>query len=98
MVELRMDARIRGRLDASDVLQESYLDVAHDIEAYLKDPKLRLMLWLRLHVGRRLTTVHRQHLGTRMRDAGMDDRQLRCRDDRSRTNRLVRRRAGDRGS
>jgi RNA polymerase sigma-70 factor (ECF subfamily) len=27
---------------------------------------------LRLHVGRRLTTLHRQHLGTKMRDAGWE--------------------------
>jgi len=72
MVELRMDARLRGRLDASDVLQESYLDMARDLDAYLKDPKLKPMLWLRLHVGRKLTTLHRQHLGAKMRDAGME--------------------------
>jgi RNA polymerase sigma-70 factor, ECF subfamily len=72
MVELRMDARVRGRLDASDVLQEAFLDVAGDLEAYLADAKLPLLLWLRLHVGRRLTTLHRHHLGTKMRDAGLE--------------------------
>jgi len=69
MVELRIDARLRARLDASDVLQEAFLDVARDLDAYLADPKLPPLLWLRLHVGRRLTTLHRQHLGTKMRDA-----------------------------
>jgi RNA polymerase sigma-70 factor (ECF subfamily) len=72
MVELRIDPRVRARLDASDVLQEAFLDVAHDLDAYLADPKLPPLLWLRLHVGRRLTTLHRQHLGTKMRDAGME--------------------------
>jgi len=72
MVELRIDARVRARLDASDVLQEAFLDVARDLDAYLVDPKLPPLLWLRLHVGRRLTTLHRQHLGTKMRDAGME--------------------------
>jgi RNA polymerase sigma-70 factor, ECF subfamily len=72
MVELRIDARVRARLDASDVLQEAFLDVAHDLDAYLADPKLPPLLWLRLHVGRRLTTLHRQHLGTKMRDAGLE--------------------------
>ena len=72
MVELRIDAHVRARLDASDVLQEAFLDVAHDLEAYLADPKLPPLLWMRLHVGRRLTTLHRQHLGTKMRDAGME--------------------------
>jgi RNA polymerase sigma-70 factor (ECF subfamily) len=72
MVELRLDPRLRARLDASDVVQDAYLDVARDLEAYLADPKLPPLLWLRLHVGRRLTTLHRQHLGTRMRDAGLE--------------------------
>jgi RNA polymerase sigma-70 factor (ECF subfamily) len=72
MVELRIDPRVRSRLDASDVLQEAFLDVAHDLDAYLADPKLPPLLWLRLHVGRRLTTLHRQHLGTKMREAGLE--------------------------
>ncbi|MFI5458553.1 MAG: hypothetical protein ACHRXM_24230 [Isosphaerales bacterium] len=53
-------------------LKEAFLDVARDLDAYLADPKLPPLLWLRLHVGRRLTTLHRQHLGTKMRDAGME--------------------------
>ncbi len=72
MVELRIDARVRARLDASDVLQEAFLDVARDLDAYLADPKLPPLLWMRLHVGRRLTSLHRRHLGTHMRDAGME--------------------------
>src|SRR5262245_25753384 len=72
MVELRLDPRLRGRLDASDVVQEAFLDVDRDLDAYLADPKLPPLLWLRLHVGRRLTTLHRQHLGTRMRDARLE--------------------------
>ncbi len=72
MVELRIDPRLRARIDASDVLQEAFIDVARDLDAYLADPKLPPLLWLRLHVGRRLTTLYRQHLGTQMRDAGVE--------------------------
>jgi RNA polymerase sigma-70 factor (ECF subfamily) len=72
MVALRMDPRLRSRLDIGDVLQEAYLEVARDLDAYLADPKLPPYLWLRLRVGRRLTILHRQHLGTRMRDAGRE--------------------------
>src|SRR6516164_1414491 len=72
MVELRLDARLRARLDASDVVQEAFLDVARDLDAYLAEPKLPPLLWLRLHVGRRLTTLHRRHLGTSMRDVGQE--------------------------
>ena len=70
MVELRLDARLRARLDASDVVQEAFIDVSRDLHAYLADPKLPPLLWLRLHVGRRSTTLHRQRLGTRTRYAG----------------------------
>src|SRR5947199_9168250 len=69
MVEMRLDWRVQGRLDASDVLQEAFVEVAERVEEYFRDPKLPLFLWLRLVVGQRLGTLHRQHLGTHMRDA-----------------------------
>jgi RNA polymerase sigma-70 factor (ECF subfamily) len=72
MVELRLDRRLLARIDASDVIQDAYLQVAQRLEEYLKDPKLPLFLWLRLVVGERLTTLHRHHLGTHMRDAGLE--------------------------
>ena len=40
MVELRLDPRLRARPDASDVVQEAFLDVARDLDAYLADPRL----------------------------------------------------------
>jgi len=72
MVELRIDARVRSRLDAADILQEAFLDLSHDLPAYLAGPELRPFLWMRLHVSRRLAIAHRQHLGTRMRDASLE--------------------------
>jgi RNA polymerase sigma-70 factor (ECF subfamily) len=72
MVELRMDARLHGRIDASDVLQDGFLDVAKRVENYLSDPRLPVFLWLRLVVSDRLAMVHRHHLGTRMRDASQE--------------------------
>jgi RNA polymerase sigma-70 factor (ECF subfamily) len=38
MVELRLDPRLRARLDASDVVQDAYIDVARDLDSYLADP------------------------------------------------------------
>lgn len=72
MVELRMDARLRSRLDASDVLQEAYLSLSRDLDAYTADPAVPPWLWLRIHVGRTLTDLHRRHLGAQRRDAGME--------------------------
>jgi RNA polymerase sigma-70 factor, ECF subfamily len=72
MVKLRMDRRLQGRLDASDVLQEAYLDVARRAGEYRTDPKMPVFLWLRLITGQRLMALHRKHLGAQMRDAAQE--------------------------
>src|SRR5213079_1060458 len=72
MVELRLDRRLQTRIDASDVIQDAYVEVATRLEEYLRDPRLPLFLWLRLVVGERLLKLHRHHLGAQMRDAGRE--------------------------
>ena len=72
MVELRLDRRLQARLDPSDVIQDACLEVAQRLEDYLKEPNLPLFLWLRLVVGEQLINLHRHHLGTQMRDAGLE--------------------------
>jgi RNA polymerase sigma-70 factor (ECF subfamily) len=72
MVEMRLDARLHARLDASDVVQDAYVDVVERLDDYLRDPKLPFFLWLRLVVGERLMKLHRHHLGAQMRDAGRE--------------------------
>jgi RNA polymerase sigma-70 factor (ECF subfamily) len=72
MVEVRLDRRLQARLDASDVIQEAYLLISQRLDAYLRDPKLPLFLWLRLVVGEQIINTHRHHLGTLMRDADME--------------------------
>jgi RNA polymerase sigma-70 factor (ECF subfamily) len=72
MVEMRMDWRLQARLDASDVIQDAFLEAVTRLDEYLRDPSLPLFLWLRLMVGERLIRLHRRHLGTRMRDAGRE--------------------------
>jgi RNA polymerase sigma-70 factor, ECF subfamily len=72
MVEMRLDTRLQARLDASDVVQEAYVEVVERLEEYLRDPKFPFFLWLRLVVGERLMKLHRHHLGTQMRDAGRE--------------------------
>jgi RNA polymerase sigma-70 factor (ECF subfamily) len=72
MVELRLDTRLQARLDASDVIQEAYVEVVERLGGYLRDPQLPPFLWLRLIVGERLMKLHRHHLGTQMRDVGRE--------------------------
>jgi RNA polymerase sigma-70 factor (ECF subfamily) len=73
MVELRLDPRLQGRLDASDVIQEAYLTASAQLAGYLEQPNIPFALWLRLVTGQKLMALHRHHLGTKARDA---DRQI----------------------
>ena len=72
MVALRLDRRLRGRVDASDVLQEAYLDLARRAPEFLARPTMPFFLWLRLLTGQRLLAIHRRHFKAKMRDAGQE--------------------------
>src|SRR5262245_44242413 len=72
MVRLRLDRRMAGRVDASDVLQDAYLDVARRFPEYAAAPSVPFYLWLRALTGQRLVDLHRHHLGAQMRDAGQE--------------------------
>jgi RNA polymerase sigma-70 factor (ECF subfamily) len=72
MVRLRMDLRLQGRIDPSDVLQEAYLDYARRLAEWAGRPTLPFFLWLRLLTGQKLVDLHRRRLGAQMRDAGQE--------------------------
>jgi RNA polymerase sigma-70 factor (ECF subfamily) len=72
MVRLRLDRRLQGRVDPSDVLQEAQLEIHRRAAEYAADPRVPPFLWLRLITGQRLMAVHRHHLGARMRSAGQE--------------------------
>ena len=69
MIELRMDPRLRGRVDASDVLQEAYLEISSRLDDYLRDPSMPFQLWIRFITGQKLIGLYRYHIGTQKRDA-----------------------------
>lgn len=72
MVRLRLNPRLRGRVDESDVLQESFLEISKHLPEYLQDPKLPFSLWLRHMAGLKLAEVHRRHFHTQARDIGRE--------------------------
>jgi RNA polymerase sigma-70 factor, ECF subfamily len=72
MVALRLDQRLRGRIDPSDVLQEAFLQAALALPDYLARPELPVFLWLRWLTGMTLQLMHRRHLGVQRRDAGRE--------------------------
>jgi RNA polymerase sigma-70 factor (ECF subfamily) len=74
MVALRMDRRLQGRFDPSDVIQDAHIEAMARLPEYLRESNLPFFLWLRLIVGQRLTLLHRRHLGAQARDAGREVR------------------------
>ena len=72
MVRLRLDRRLQGRVDPSDVLQEAQLEITRRAAEYAADPRVPPFLWLRLITGQRLTALHRRHVGAQMRSAGQE--------------------------
>src|SRR6266571_8939792 len=69
MVHLRLSRRLQGRVDDSDVVQESYLEASRRLQEYVAAPGLPFYLWLRHLTGLKLAEVHRRHLGTQLRSA-----------------------------
>src|SRR5580693_238533 len=72
MVRLRLDRRLSGRVDASDVIQEAYVEVHKRFGEWVEKQELPFFLWLRLVTGQKLTDCHRHHLGAQMRDADQE--------------------------
>ena len=72
MVRVRLDGRLQGRIDPSDVLQDAYLDLSARLPEFARDRPMPTYLWLRLVTGQRLAQEHRRHLGSAMRDAGRE--------------------------
>lgn len=69
LVELRIDRRIQARVDASDVVQEAFIDAARRYESYQPDSSMAPYLWLRFLTLQQLLLAHRKHLGVKARSA-----------------------------
>lgn len=72
VIAIRLDARLAGRLDPSDVVQEVFVDAVGLLPMYVRDRKFAFALWLRFLAADRLIRLHRHHLGTRKRDAARE--------------------------
>jgi RNA polymerase sigma-70 factor (ECF subfamily) len=68
MVALRLDRRLQGRLDPSDVIQEAYIEATAGLAEYAARAEMPFFLWLRWLTGMKLNTLHRKHLGCQARD------------------------------
>jgi len=64
----RLDPRLRGRIDAADVIQEAFIAATARRAEFFQQSTQSLFLWLRWVVGNTLLELHRHHLGAQMRD------------------------------
>lgn len=69
MVQFRLDPRLRGRVDAEDVLQDAYVAAAQRLSALRDVQPMSPLVWFRLIVGQTLIDLHRRHVGAQMRNA-----------------------------
>jgi RNA polymerase sigma-70 factor, ECF subfamily len=67
-INFRLDLRLRGRIDAADVVQETFIAATERRAEFFQQSAQPLFLWLRWMVGNTLLELHRHHLGVQMRD------------------------------
>ena len=67
MVAMRLDKKIQGRVDASDIVQDVMIEANRRLERYLEDPAMPFHLWLRHMAKDRLIDAYRRHRGSAKR-------------------------------
>jgi RNA polymerase sigma-70 factor, ECF subfamily len=68
-IAMRMDRRVAARVDASDVLQETYMEAVKRFPSYLQQEKMPFSLWLLWIAREKVLGLHRRHLGAAKRSA-----------------------------
>jgi RNA polymerase sigma-70 factor (ECF subfamily) len=72
VVERRLDARVRARVDASDIVQETQLTAFKKLEDFLARRPMTFRLWLIRTALQHLQKTHRYHLATQARSANRE--------------------------
>ena len=67
LVQMRLDAKIQGRVDVSDVVQDVLVEANRRLQDYLANPQLSFHLWIRQIAQDRIIDAHRRHRGSAKR-------------------------------
>lgn len=67
MVDLRMSPTLKQRVGASDVLQETWVEVSARVEDWLADPRMPFFVWIRYLAAQRMQKLRRFHVETQKR-------------------------------
>jgi RNA polymerase sigma-70 factor (ECF subfamily) len=73
MVAVRLDRRVAGRVDPSDVVQEALADAARKLDGYLCERPLPFYPWLRRLAWERLVKLHQRHIGAEKRSVTREE-------------------------
>ncbi len=60
IVSFRLDPRIRGRIDAADILQEAFLEASNRLQSFIESTDISFFVWLRQQTLQTLIDVHRR--------------------------------------
>ena len=71
-VQQRIGGKLRARVDPSDVIQETQLDVVRRLDEYLQNRPMAFRLWLIKLAHQRLSKIERHHLNTAKRAAARE--------------------------
>ncbi len=72
VIDLRLDAKLRSRVDPSDVVQEAHLEAYRRLPDYLVRRPMPFRLWLRKTAYERLLMIQRRHLQAGRRAVGRE--------------------------
>jgi RNA polymerase sigma-70 factor (ECF subfamily) len=67
VIAFRMDRRVAARVDASDVLQDTYMEAYRRLQKYLQQPGMPFYFWLCWIAREKVVALHRRHLGAEKR-------------------------------
>jgi RNA polymerase sigma-70 factor (ECF subfamily) len=73
MVALRLDQRLRARVDPSDVVQEALFDADQELSDYLKRRPIPFYPWLRQLAWDRLIDLNRRHIRAKKRTVDREE-------------------------
>lgn len=74
LAEVQLGSRLRGKVDASDIVQETFLEAHRAIGRFRGDSSEQLVTWLKSILATRLANTMRHYLGTQARDIRLEER------------------------
>lgn len=72
----RMSVDIRGRVDPSDILQETFAEAFNRLGDYVANPSVPFLKWLFLLADQNTVAAYRKHVGAKMRSTSREQNVL----------------------